>query len=167
MIFRAAVELEPQVPVAIADAVEKWARGRGLHARLMWERVLGCFVVKFTLPGTSTAAREVQEGRAEEATECVPLHEWDGELGTYVPLRLEDYGESGLVNMLERMDTRSGRGLYDSLHAAIAATREHNRKVAAGHRQAMEDAQAEVLDRARSVMGVPFHRVGIDLKNKE
>lgn len=159
--------LDPTPPVDIADAVEAWARSRGAHARIVWVAPIACFAVKFTLPASAKANLDVQEGRAAEATEMVPLHEWDGEQGQYVALRLEDYGASGIINMLERLDTKSGRGLYDGMQAAIAATRVHNEQVAESARKAADEVAREAADRGRSAMKIPFFRVGIDLNRSK
>lgn len=158
--------VEPAIPVDIADAVEMWARQRGRHARLTWNAIMGCPVVTFTLPENATGNRDVQEGRAAEATESVPLHEWDGERGRYVPLVLGDYGASGIINLLESWDMHSGRGLYDSIQARVAAMRAENERVRESHRRAADEGAADLLDlKRRSALDIPYHTVGIDLKH--
>ena len=102
-----------------------------------------------------------------EATESVRLQEWDTERKAYVPLDLEQYGVSGIINLLESMDTWSGRGTYRSPQEAVFAYLERNAKHRETIKQQAEDVgREEVWLHRRSALGLPYHTVGSDLKQE-
>lgn len=135
----------PSIPVDIADAVEVWARGRGRHARMEWHPVLNCPVIHFT-----------SRQNADETSESLMLNEWDAEKGHHVPLNLGDYGASGIINLLERADTHSGRGEFKTLADAVQANIEHNARVREAHTKESEEIfrEAAWLHR-RTILGTP------------
>lgn len=146
------------IPWEIADAVELWARQRGRHARMEWNRLLGCPVIHFTLRGDDPRLEPYQMGEiAEEPTESIALHEWDDRKQRYVPLDLSQYGKSGVVELLEKADTWSGRGEYDTFAEAVAAGMNRNKR----HREALIDMAANnaaewAHERRRAVLGIPL-----------
>jgi hypothetical protein len=146
----------PTIPADIAEAVEMWARGRGRHARMEWNPHLGCAVIHFRIPGNSRSLADYQAGLAPEPTESIALHEWDAEKGHYVPLDLGQYGVGGIVELLERADTRSGRGEFGSLQEQVDAVMRRNEVTRRQQAATAEEAGREAawLHR-RSILGTP------------
>jgi hypothetical protein len=63
--------------------------------------------------------RLYQEGKMERKPyEAVPLQIWNSDTQQYEPLRLEDYGPSGVVEILRKGDTWSGRGEHKTMMEA-------------------------------------------------
>lgn len=120
----------PSVPVEIRDAVEKWARSVGRHADIVF--------ITFTDPPTPQVRIELlphdprlrawQEGKADEKpVETVELVEWDAEKKRYVGMNLMDLGADGVVELLQRGNTWSGRGEYLSIQEGVVAARRQRR----------------------------------------
>lgn len=157
----------PAPPAAIADAVELWARKSGRHARLEWNRVTSWWEIHLSLKPDDPQMRAYREGKVgEEPTETVPLIEWDGEKGAYAPIPIEQYGAAGVVFLLEKGDSWSGRGEFSSLQEAVTVAasraREGRQRVKDQQRQWARDLGGDVR---RSVLKIPYLPVGIDLKN--
>lgn len=168
----------PTPPVEIAEAVELWARQYGRHATMKFIPHMQppCWSVNLSLKPGDPALKRWQEGKAEhEPTEGVLLLEWDAALGetnphtgrkagAYRAVNLEEYGPTGVVELLEKGNTWSGRGEYGSLAQAVVAaatrSREAKEKTRAQMRQWSRDLAA---DQRRQILKVPFHRVGIAL----
>jgi hypothetical protein len=156
-------------PVDIADAVQLWAREQGRRfGRLEWNAMLDCWVIHLGRKLTDPMMREYQEGRlAEEPTESVMLNEWDPKRKRYVALRLEEYGASGIRNLLDEANTWSGRGRHNSIQEGIAAVRAHNQKIRERQRKTVREAGQETgwLHRRR-LLGIPYVQTGIDLRTQ-
>jgi hypothetical protein len=116
----------PLVPTEIRDAVEKWARGCGRHADIVYVPTNPPIPqVRLELRSDDPRLRAWQEGRADEKpVETVELVKWDGEKKRYVALNLMDLGASGVVELLEKGNMHSGRGDFGSLQEAIVAVRQ-------------------------------------------
>jgi hypothetical protein len=168
----------PVPPVEIADAVERWARQWGRHARLEWNANTRCFCIHFTRKGDDPVLAAVQAGRRGEVTESVMLHEWkkDGrahpfipgqKVGGFVPMDLEQYGVEGIVRMLDKSNMWSGRGEFSSPQDALDAVTAQNEK-----RERDVEAQVEGAARERAnliyrkVTGNPQVGVIADLRPK-
>lgn len=168
-----------RAPVEVADAVELWARQYGRHATMKFVPEMGCWSVNLSLKPDDPAMRRYQEGVATEVpTEGVLLLEWDATLGEVDPLTgrkrgahravsLEEYGASGVVALLEKGNTWSGRGEFASLQEAVigAATRNRERaeKVKESQRQWARDYAGDVR---RQVCKIPYVRVGVELETE-
>lgn len=116
----------PTVPVEIRDAVEKWARSWGRHADVVYITVTSPPTpqVRIELKPDDPRLRPWQEGDADEKpVETVELVEWDDQKKRFVGINLMDLGADGVVEILERGNTWSGRGEYDSLQEGIVAAR--------------------------------------------
>lgn len=134
----------PTPPLEVAEAVELWARKYGRHATLVYVPPMKCWSVNLSLKPGDPALKRWQEGKADrEPTEGVLLIEWDPTLGDLNPatgekaggyraVDLEEYGPSGVVDLLEKGDTWSGRGEFASMQEAVvgAASRWRNQKEA-------------------------------------
>lgn len=146
---------ETPIPPDISEAVEMWARQRGRHARMEWNPHLGCAAIHFRAAGISEGFADGPVIHADR-TESVALHEWDPTRGHYVPLNLAEYGAQGIVALLEKADTYSGRGEHNSLQESIEAVQRRNAALRESQLKAGEEAGREMawLHR-RSVLGTP------------
>lgn len=159
----------PHVPVEIADVVEKWARKYGRHARITFIEAVEPPIpqVRITPRANDPVAEKVQTGELppEAAEETVELMRPDPEGGGYTPYRLEELGASGVLRILQKTNTWSGRGEFDSLEEAGEEARKRNQQ---NRRDAYEDGKDETLAAGRSVrrqaLGIPLKEVGIDLE---
>lgn len=130
----------PVPPVEIADAVERWARQWGRHARLEWNDATRCFAIHFTRKGDDPSLALVQGGQRAEVTESVLLHEWKKEsrphpflagkkVDGFVSMDLEQYGVDGVLRILDRSNMWSGRGDFaDPQEALDAVLAQHARR---------------------------------------
>lgn len=159
----------PRVPVEIADAVEKWARKYGRHARVTYIDHVEPPIpqVRITPAPGDPLAEKVQTGELppEAAEETVELmHQKRGEPG-YTPYRLEELGVSGVLRILNRGNTWSGRGEFDSPVEASEEAREQNQRA---RKEAYREGLDETIQAGRSVrrqaFGIPLKEVGIDLE---
>ncbi len=118
------------MPVEIADAVENWARKWGRHATIGWLPTTPPIPqVRLTLKPDDGRLSLYREGRiAEEPVETVELVEWDEAQGCYVGLNLMELGAGGVVEILDRGNSWSGRGEYGSLQEAVTAAAERQRQ---------------------------------------
>jgi hypothetical protein len=165
-------------PVEIADAVETWARQYGRHATLRFVPHMQppCWSVNLTLKPDDPALRRWQEGAASELpTEGVLLLEWDagaGEIqpatgepaGAYRAVSLEEYGADGVVALLERGNTWSGRGEFASMQEAVTAAASRSREEKNRRRAQMRQwARDLAADQRRQILQIPLVPVGIAL----
>jgi hypothetical protein len=153
----------PAPPLEFSEVVELYARGQGRHARLEWDRDMGCWSVLFTLPADNTLHRMVRAGdlAPTEAVERVHLHfwTWDDEAhtrGHLEPIRLDDYGPGGLVELLAK-GLIGDRGEYPSFQAYVSGVAAENR----ARRARWFEAQAErtrekAAARRRRTFGLPL-----------
>lgn len=169
----------PIAPVEVADAVELWARQYGRHATLTFVPPMGCWSVNLTLKPDDPALKRYQEGEATEVpTEGVLLLEWDAEVGdpnpttgkkagAYRAVNLEEYGPSGVVALLEKGNTWSGRGEFGSLQEAVIGAASRNREEAAKQKERQRQwARDYAGDVRRQTLKIPYVRVGVELGNK-
>lgn len=178
----------PMAPLAIQEAVQLWGRTAGRTAKLVWvapnERVwsddlrvfidvhggLACWSVQLSCRVGDPGLKAWQEGRSKQAaepTESVLLIEWDTKAGQYVPMKLEQYGSAGIVGFLEKGDTWSGRGQFNSLAEAFHFAREQSKEGAAKLKQTQRNWSRDFMsDIRRQFFKIPFHRVGIDLRKE-
>lgn len=154
----------PVPPVEIAEAVGRWFRDNGgRSARLEWHDMLGCWVIKITRKADDPVMELVRLGLQPEAVETVPLHEPAGPGMGYVAMDLEQMGVGGLITMLERCNTWSGRGEFASLTDAVRAWSEREeRKEIRLEEMAYEDGRAHGAETRRHALGIPMVR-GADL----
>lgn len=151
---------KPTVPAEIADAVEQWARRWGRHARIDH--------VTYTSPPTPQVRispkhgdpnlKLVQDGKIppEEAEEVVHLWEWDEEKRCYVGVPLSSLGVQGVLRWLNRGNTWSGSGEYDSLQEALTDQREKKRREQKKlRRELKEDVRRIAQEVGRHMLGVP------------
>ena len=146
------------IPWDIKDAVELWAREkRGTHGKIEWNTVLNCAVIDFDLKADDPRMRAYQEGRLKhEPKESIPLHYQKEGGGPFYPINLAELGVSGLMEMLDRANTWSGRGEFKSTMAAIAATERKNDALKQSIRDAARDnARERAKDMRRQIFGLP------------
>lgn len=162
----------PGVPPDIHEAVELWARKYGRHGRVVridhFEPPL--YQVRLTPRSGDPRKKQVQEGLIpkEEAEETVELHYWDEEKRKYVPYRLEELGASGVRRILEKGNTWSGRGEFDSVEEAVEHTQREREKA---QRKLHKDRKDDIKHAAsgvtrRRVLDVPAIRAGMDLSKQ-
>ena len=105
---------------------------------------------------------------AEEPTEHVWFHVPNPEAETwqdaYTPLNIVEMGPSGVKTFLEKGNLWSGRGEYTSLEDQLDQVRKMNE--AARSKNVAESRESSVkraMDKRRTLLKIPFLRVGIDL----
>lgn len=142
------------IPHEIRDAVALWAQQWGRRGTIAMNHALRCPVIELSLKADDPRMKAYQEGRLKhEPTECIPLHyqrtEADGSKSVhYFPLDLADLGVSGVLELLDRGNTWSGRGEYGSFKEAAQIMGEHNDKL---RNMIKEAAVQEGRDRARDM----------------
>lgn len=167
----------PRPPPDIADEVEMYARQSGRHATLRFcphdllhPRKGGTWRIQFTLRLDDKRMILYQESRTgKPPTEDVWLHVKDPESPTgYRPLDLEQMGSSGVKEFLERGNTWSGRGEFDSLEAQAREAMEANAKMREKNRESQKEASRnQASDTRRRRLKIPFLPIGIDLRSKK
>ena len=165
----------PSPPTDIADEVEVWARQSGRHATLRFVPTVlrgnraarGTWTVRMTLKSDDKRLRAVRDGvLAEEPMEVVWLHEPDAkEPGGYRPYDLAMLGSGGVKAFLDKGNMWSGRGAFNSLadqlrkvNADNAAMKDRN------YADAKDGMRADVRDKRRQYLKIPFIRVLMNLK---
>lgn len=161
-----------RVPPDIHEAVELWAREHGRHGRVV---LIDHFdpplpQVRLTPPPGDPRKKQVQEGEIsrEDAEETVELHYWDEDKMQYVPYRLEELGVSGVMRILNRGNTWSGRGEFDSVEDAVDHAQEERKEA---QKKLHEDRKDDLKHAARGptrrrIMGLPAARVAEDLSSQ-
>lgn len=146
------------IPYQISDAVEMWARNRGRHATIGWNVAMRCAVIDLTLKGDDPRLKAYQEGRLKfEPKESIPLHYQPKEGAPFVAINLEDLGPTGIVEMLEKADTWSGRGEYGSMLEAVRAVERFNNDKREKMREAVLEASRDrARDYRRQVFDLPL-----------
>lgn len=169
---------EPRAPAEMRDAVEKWARQWDRHADLVWDPRAMCFAVELTLRPDDKRLLAWREGRRDsEPKERVLLHEWrtQDEMRTlptwmqmrnprtnevragFVAIDLGQLGTSGLIELLDKGNTATGRGEFDSITDAVRSMARKRRDVQEKvEKQSREWARENAADKRRSLMGIPY-----------
>lgn len=163
-------------PPEFADAVELYARKTGRHGKLKFVPFpLNCWVVEITRRVDDPMMAAVQSQRVEEASEPVYLWRDSNPVETakagrqhYVGYKLDELGVTGLIEFLEKTNTLSGRGQYNS-HAEAA--RDQAYKGEKAREKIVNDKRENVRDMAeefrRQINKIPLLGVGIDLQTPE
>jgi hypothetical protein len=126
-----------KIPYEFRDAVELWARQYGRHAKIGYNIFMRCPVVEITLKPEDPRMRAWRDGKLRvEPTEAVPLHYQPSEGAPYQPMNLDMLGVSGLIEMLEKANTWTGRGEYSSMREAVQVVERRNVE----HREQMRNA---------------------------
>ena len=154
-------------PAEIELAVREWARKKGKTTRFRFVPEMGCWTINLSLRPDDPMLAAWRSGKlkqAEEPTEGVILQEWDAQRGRYVPLNLDEWGASGIVELLERGDLTSGRGEFNSLQEAVAhQTRLRAETKEKTERMVRESARMKAREVRRVINDTPYHTVGINL----
>lgn len=125
MILDVGRSAHPRVPVEIADAVELWARQFGRHATIAWVPTSPPTPqVRISLKASDPMRQMADLFQGEEPAETVELVKWDEKRGCYAPVSLDDLGVTGVLEILERGNTWSGRGEFSSHEEALKAQAE-------------------------------------------
>lgn len=168
----------PRAPIEMRDEVVRWGQEHGREAWLEWCAPARCFAIYFRLKPDDSRLRLWQEQViAEEPTESVLLHMVldpprkieDGRGGFrwqfYEPINLADLGQGVMREILDRANTWSGNGEFDSLGEAVAVAAE---RTVRSKRRKYEELRQESRDVAtevrRQVLKIPLVQAGIDLK---
>jgi hypothetical protein len=163
----------PVAPADIADAVEVWARGQGRRSRLEWDVEAECFVIRLSRPASDPVLAAVHAGRVgpDLATENVHLRAWawddeEHRRGHFEPYRLDDFGATKLIELLDRGNTASGRGEFNSIEHYITATVAANRQRREDFfNERMEAIRERVHRHRRRVLGLPWMPVTRNIVN--
>jgi len=178
--FKVSREHKRHAPVEYVEAVEKWARERGGHARLSWVKPPGnCW--KVTL---SYKVGDPRQRDPHSDGEIVLLHDWwtadewakrapnkarrhvdDNRImpGNYA-YDLDELGVEGLIERLDKGNVLSGRGQFMSAEDAAKQQKEKHEKLTARRtKSGQEESRARALDKRRSLYGIPFVNMGVDV----
>lgn len=151
---------------AVRDAVEVWARRYGRHGDVRWSPVLKCYEITLTYPDDSPVMKAWRDGRVGEAKphETIPLAHWDAEAMRYVAVDPDEYGPSGVVELLDRANAQSGRGERGSLVDAVEAQIQKRETIRRENQKKAREAGEEVgwLSR-RKEFNLPLISVGTNL----
>lgn len=158
----------PDAPWELREIVEEYARENGRHGRLVCSPH-GTWYALFELRANDPAMRAFREGRSKEPPkEAVWFQEEDPEdPRRMIPLDIYALGPSGVRTFLERGNTW-GRGEHGSVEeaveASLASAEAHKEKV---REESEQRARQTAKDRRRTLLGIPFLRVGADLESDE
>lgn len=162
----------PRAPYEIREAVELYARESGRTAKVIFIPVVG-WMARFSRRPNDPMLELKQKGRVEEITEDVYFHvhirDYDPQRHpainpprgdrpqVFVPLDILQMGASGVREFLDRGNTWSGRGQFDSHEDRLRQAQEANRE---GRRSVREAARLRVRDRVkerwRRIKQLPF-----------
>lgn len=169
-----------RAPLDYHEAVEKWARERGGHAKLVWyEDPMNCWAVVLSYKVGDPRAAGPDDG------EPVFLHDWKSAewwernaprrakrhhrsnrvMPASYAYELDELGVQGIIERLDRGNILSGRGEFTSSEQAGRVQVEKWRD--AKHRNRLsrrDDAKHRALENRRWWHKIPFLPVGIDLK---
>lgn len=140
-----------RAPYEYNEAVEMWARTYGRHGWVEYNQPLDCWVIHLTKRPEDPMLKAWKEGTLDqpnEPTECVPLHRRD-EKSAYGYVPLHEYGVSGVIEVLNKGNTWSGRGEFKDIVDGLKKTREHNDKVREGMKRHAWETGAEMAHGAR------------------
>lgn len=158
----------PKAPFDLQEEVELYARESGRTARLHYFPGAGWFA-RFNLRCNDPAMLLFQQGMTDEPPGedvffMVPDPSPTARPGDMVPLDVLQMGRAGVREFLERGNTWSGRGEYDSIVDAHAKAREANRqaKMAFKAQRKDENRQRQRAQR-RWWLKIPLVAVGIDV----
>lgn len=155
-----------RAPYEFNEAVELWARQWGRHGHIEFSAALGCWVVHLSKRADDPVLKAWREGTLEQAhepTECVPLHKFDPETGRYRFVPLNEWGVSGIEELLDSGNTWSGRGVNSSLEDGVRKTRAHNERVREGMKEGARDAGRDWASSVRrTVFDLPMV-MGVDI----
>lgn len=153
----------PRVPVEIADAVEKWARRYGRHARVVFIEHTDPPIPQVRITPMHDDPIRAADIPPEEKEEAIELMEWDEEKGSYVPKDLHELGAQGVIRFLNKGNTFAS-GEFDSLEEASEEARKSRERAAKkAYRDGKEDARAVGRAVKNQLLDIPKHRTGIDL----
>lgn len=177
--FKVSRERRRRPPLDYAEAVEKWAREHGGHAKLVWyEKPINCWAVVLSFRVGDPRAKTNADG------EPVFLHDWKQPewWAKYAPGRakrhprtnrimpaayayeLDELGVEGIIERLDRGNILSGRGQFTSVEQAGEKTKQDHKDSRERLRQQRKDeAGHRARDRRRSLYKIPFLPVGIEL----
>lgn len=159
-------------PVEFADAVEKYARRTNRHGTLRFAPPpVNCWVIELTLM-QNDPARAAWQGQIVEEEPAEIVYLWRASTPAesskhgrehLVGYKLDELGVTGMIELLERTDTFSGRGQYRSHKDAI---RDQAYKAEKGVEKLVDEARADSvrigLDMKGSCEGRPYLTVDVD-----
>lgn len=173
----------PVPPAALADEVELYAREHGRTGRLVSAPniIIGArlrdviWIAEFSLRPNDKRLLAYQEGRAPEpAVERVWFVEPNPKAGQVIPnsggvreppnrpLNIEAMGASGIRTFLERGNTWSGRGEYDSIVDQRRQVNAANEAARQKHRADQKDLNRERQKaKRRTRFKIPFLSVSL------
>ncbi len=148
------------IPYEFREAVELYARRSGRHGTIGWNGWTRCNVVEFTLKPDDPRLKAWQEGKLKkEPKETILLHYQPKPGAPYQAINLAELGVSGLVEMLEKANTWSGRGEYRSVVEAVQAAARHNDNLREQMRNAKRQGSVERGLDLDHYMRTPFSAV--------
>jgi len=166
----------PTPPAEIADEVEMYARESGRHAALIFVPVTikhgrvtnGTWVINMTLRPDDKRMLLYQEQKVgDPPTEKIWLHKPSEDGTTYEPLDIHQLGASGVREFLDRGNMWSGRGEFSSLEEQVRWARdEEERRKQKNYDDSKQHSRDTAKDKRRTLLGISFLGVGIDLKKK-
>jgi len=159
--------VEHTIPVEIRDEVELWAREHGRHATITWNRHMNAPELVFTRMDTDPhkAVDEEQRILMTEPGE-VRNPRTNRMMPASVGVNIWAMGPSGVRKWLDEHNLW-GAG-SKSMQERIDEVREQHKANRKAKYDAAEEAMRDEADlRARTILGIPYLPVGIDLKESE
>jgi len=163
--------------VEYSDAVEKWARGHGGHAKLKWlPDPMNCWAVILSYRVGDPRQATDSDGEPVLLHEYWPAEKWaklKPERARRHPQRntimagnyafeLDELGVEGIIAKLDKGNILSGRGEFKSAeHAGDVQRQKHKDDMDKLRRSSIDDAGHRALDKRRSLYKIPFLGVGI------
>jgi hypothetical protein len=149
-------------PVAIADAVELWARNRGRHATLVWSDTCNHWQVRITYRDADARLRSEEPYEKVDLLRSGRIRKPDGSfMPGLVGMDLEQEGVQGVLDKLNEGSVGTGR--FASHDEAVRYAADHNRGIREKVRSdAHEDNRHFARIEKRRFTGTPLVR-GDDL----
>lgn len=164
-----------QAPNEFREAVGSWARQYGGMGDVVWvAEPINCWAVRLSLKDGDPRLRNPDEGTHFEQT---LLHEWvdprrepdhpkrdklrrdarNSRMPGYAAIELEELGVEGLIQILDKGSTMSGRGEFQSPMDAFRHVQNRHREDREKVREAaLDTARQRVTARRRQALGIPF-----------
>ena len=169
----------PKPPPDMSTAVELFARKSGRTGTLHFVPFGGWFV-RLSLRPDDKRMTLWRDGKAQEPpSEDIWLHRANPRYGQMVlgtqqreprfhPISLGSLGVAGIIDFLELGDTSTGRGEFGSVEEAVTSARVANQDMRQKNQaDSREKSRHKSRGRRRTIFGIPYLTVDIDLKKKE
>ena len=173
------------VPLEYSEAVERWARERGGHAKLKWlPPPMNCWAVILEYKVGDPRKRGQDDGEPVLLHDYWTATEWAKRApsrarrhprtnaimaGSYA-YELDELGVEGIIARLDRGNILSGRGQFGHKtpeQIGLSRVEGHRGRMERLRDKKRDDAGARARDKRRTFLKIPFLRVGIDIGKRQ